>query len=289
VFLAALLTSGAIRAEEISSERAAEAAARLREGLARYAEGDYASALAQLTRAHEIAGSYSVLYPKGLSEAQLARYGDALASLERYLEEGGEQLSRARRAEVTELLETIRAKTGRLQVRANLRGAVVRIDGTRVAALPLDEALVVGVGRRRVTLSKRGYRTEEKEVNVARDEVTTCDVELKPRVPSAVGDHVLEPAAWIAWIGTGVLAAATAGMAVAAWSTSANVDTARETGGVRESTLAEAESRVAVFTGASVAFGILTAASTGGAIYLSVAGPQNDAASRRFVVDVGWR
>src|SRR5215218_10346672 len=74
-----------------------EAKSRFLKGLDLFKEGDYQAALIEFRRANELAPNYNVLYNIGQVYFQLTDYPNALNSLERYLKEGGDQVSAKRR------------------------------------------------------------------------------------------------------------------------------------------------------------------------------------------------
>ncbi|MEZ4325008.1 MAG: TonB-dependent receptor [Polyangiales bacterium] len=81
--------------------------------------------------------------------------------------------------ETTRVDTSLAPQTGSIVVRADVEGAQVRIDDATVGFTPVV-ASGVPVGRRRVSVSARGYEPETVEVDVARDEqVELTDLRLR--------------------------------------------------------------------------------------------------------------
>jgi tetratricopeptide (TPR) repeat protein len=88
---------------EPASERA-RAREHFNQGLTYARAAAYVEALEEFTRAYRIAPHFSVLYNIGQTELALERPRAAVETLRRYLLDGGEQIDRARRAEVQETI-----------------------------------------------------------------------------------------------------------------------------------------------------------------------------------------
>ncbi|NUQ75522.1 MAG: PEGA domain-containing protein, partial [Polyangiaceae bacterium] len=144
-----------------------EAKTRFLKGLELFREGDYQAALIEFRRANELAPNFNVLYNIGQVYFQLTDYPNALVSLERYLSEGGDQISAKRREEVQKDIDKLRARIANLEITTNVPDVDIAIDDVPHGKTPFQKPLMVGAGRHRITASKEGFRSVTKLVEVA--------------------------------------------------------------------------------------------------------------------------
>lgn len=177
--LLALAAGFALPARAQPPEARQQAGALFQKAVAFYEAGDYASALVSFRAAYDAAPSWEVLWNIGLCQRRLFQYGDAVATFEAYLKEGGKRLTRERRAAVEEELARVRALTAAITVRAPGGVAEVLIDGERVGFTPLERHLV-GPGRHQVRVEREGFRPHEQTRELLTGEHATLEVALAP-------------------------------------------------------------------------------------------------------------
>src|SRR4051794_1081194 len=81
-----------------------QARAHFQAGLARAEQGNLSAALVEFEAAYTISPHFSVLYNIGQARSTLGRPVEAVAAFERYLADGGQQITPSRRQEVEALL-----------------------------------------------------------------------------------------------------------------------------------------------------------------------------------------
>jgi hypothetical protein len=194
-----------------SPEAMAEARARYKRGLELFNEDkNYEAAKVEFLRAYTLAPSNVILYNIGVCDAQLNDYVAAITTLQKYLQQGGSEVTAERRAEVEKLLADLRPRIGKLVVTANVDGATVQVDDVSVCedrgvcVTPVPEAIPVNPGRRRVTVSRAGYIPQTRSVVVAGSETARLDFTLTPTTTTVQKNVNLAP--YVAWAVTGVLA-----------------------------------------------------------------------------------
>lgn len=257
---------------------AEQARAHHRRGLELYDEGDYRLAVVELERAYAVSGSYKVLFNIGQVYFQLASYAKARRAFEQYLREGGAEINDARRAEVEKDLATLRARTARMNVRANVQGADVSIDDTFAGKAPL-EGVLVDAGTRRIRVSSPGHAAGTRDVTLAGGDVQTITIELTESKPDVVVTTTGLPGKTIAaWIATGVLAAGAAGTGIAASAAASTYDTKRGTpiAGSPEQARDDLERQRSLVRGLAIATDVLMVSTlvVGGiALYLTLREP----------------
>jgi hypothetical protein len=182
-----------------------EADAHFRRGVELYKEADYAAALIEFRRAYEIDPKYQALYNIGETYFQLNDYANALRTLEKYLKDGGPQVSAARREEVQKEIDKLRTRVASLEITTNLPDVEIAVDDVPVGKTPLSTPLVVSAGRRRVTATRPGKPPVTQIVELAGGDAKKLSLAVavdegpEAPVPTKV------PAA--PWVVTGVLVA----------------------------------------------------------------------------------
>jgi hypothetical protein len=161
-----------------------EAQQRFQRALDLYDEGNLDAARTELQRAYDLAPNFKLLYNLGQIEYELHDYPAALAAFEKYLADGGAKVPDARRTQVEADLEKLKARVARVDVMADVAKADVFIDDVQVGSTPLGKSLVVSAGRRKITLSKSGYLSVTRWVDLAGGDTSQVSVELTESAPS---------------------------------------------------------------------------------------------------------
>jgi Tfp pilus assembly protein PilF len=211
--------AGSTEAAGANNPHMEEARQRYQRGLQLFNEANYDAARVEFERAYQLAPSYKILYNIGLCYEQLGDYVQAQTTLQRYLEQGGSEISAERRNEVAKELAQIRPRIARVTVHANVSGAEILVDdacSTEANTGNVNCGAVVGTsrvvlmnpGRRRVTLRHVGYLPETQIVTVAGSDTVDVNVDLKP-LPKLV-EKKTNPFTVPMWIGWGVTAAGAA-------------------------------------------------------------------------------
>lgn len=151
-------------AEEDAHEEASD---RFRRGVKLYKDGDHVAALVEFKRAYELEPNYRVLYNLGQTSRELKDYASALVAYRRYLDEGKDEIRPARKKEVERVLEDLTDRVGTLRVTTNVEGAEIQIDDEVVGVTPLDQPVVVNIGKRRVAATLAGHAPARRLIEVA--------------------------------------------------------------------------------------------------------------------------
>lgn len=204
-------------ASTASADAEDEARARVKRGLELYDEGEYRLALAELERAYEIVPSYKLLYNVGQIHIQLGEYARAQRALRRYLDDGKDEITPERRAEVEKDLAMLAARVAVVTVEVNVPDAEVYVNDRpagrgAVAKAPVDAGSV------RIVVTRPGYESQTRAMSVAGGDETVVRVELAPvkREVIVVDESGVPTVAVVGWIVTGVLAAGAVGTGIGA-------------------------------------------------------------------------
>ena len=163
-----------------------QARQRFQRGAELYKEGSFDAALAEFSRAYELAPNYRILY--NIAQVQLERhdYAAALKCFEDYLRQGGSDLSPERREQVEAEVRALRNRVSELTITSNVAGAELSIDGAPAGVLPLDGPVIVSAGVRRLSLRKAGYPPSERTINVVGGDKTQIRLDIDKAPAGAV-------------------------------------------------------------------------------------------------------
>jgi hypothetical protein len=141
-------------------------------------DGQVAEAVIELKRAYELAPHHTVLYNLGQAYITLAKPVEAVAALQRYLDEGGRAIKPARRAEVEQEIARQKTRIATLEIRVLPEGARVRVNGVDVGKAPLGKAISIGIGDHVVSATAEGHDPAEVRVTVAGEDRRTVDLTM---------------------------------------------------------------------------------------------------------------
>jgi hypothetical protein len=139
----------------------------LKVGRELFDRGDFKGALSQFEAAYDKTRSWKLLIYVGVAQNRANQYCDALASLQRYLERGGDAVSAEERASVEQELRTIHALRAQVEVAVNgPPGATITVDGQVRGKTPLGRSLCLEVGERTISAALPGFVTAQKKLKV---------------------------------------------------------------------------------------------------------------------------
>jgi hypothetical protein len=246
-----------------SSTIVKEASKHFQRGVALYGETDYRAALVEFRKAYELSPNPTVLYNIGQTYYQLQNYAAALVALGRYLTEAG--AGAAHRREVEQTIDTLQTRVGKVAISSSAPGCDITIDDELVGKTPLEEPVLVSIGRRKITALRDGRVAETRFVDVAAGDtvnVTLSGVEAARATQAAAGAADTGPSGrtvMIGWVSTAVLGAAAIGTGAVAFFASRDLSDAREHGfPVTASELSNKGSKVKTYALAADILGVAT-------------------------------
>ena len=168
----------AARADSAASARA-EAKKHYDRAMELNEDGQTAEAVIELKRCYELSPHHTVLYNLGQAYITLAKPVEAVAALQRYLDEGGKAIKPARRAEVEQEIARQKTRIATLEIRGLPDGARVRVNGVDVGKAPLGRPVSVGIGDHIISATADGYEPAEVQVTVAGEDRRTMEMTMK--------------------------------------------------------------------------------------------------------------
>jgi tetratricopeptide (TPR) repeat protein len=259
--------------------KGAEADTHFRHGVELYRDGDFTTALVEFQRAYELDAKYQVLYNIAEAYFQLQDYAHALQTFQRYLTDGGKRISAKRRKEVDKELEKLKGRVARLSVVTSEPGATVTIDDATVATTPLNEALLVSAGRRKVTATLPGRPPVTRVVELAGGDIQTITLEIPAAAPvkvvAAPQRSIAGPV--IAWVSTGALTAGAVATGILALGASGDLKEKLAVFPGDPKAIAAARSKTSAFALATDILAATAIAAGGVSIFLTVRQRADDA------------
>ncbi|HEY1696610.1 MAG TPA: PEGA domain-containing protein [Polyangiaceae bacterium] len=240
-----------------------QASKHFQRGVALYGEADYRSALVEFKRAYALAPNPAVLYNVGETQYQLQDYAGALTTFEHFLAEAS--TGDAHRGEIESSLEVLRSRVGHLSVTTVPPGADVAVDDQPAGKTPLDRALLVSIGHRKVVATMAGRPAVTRWVDVAADDNVALTLQL-PDPPEAAApaperlelpahaldtpppSHGSSTLRALGWTTTGVLAAGAVTFGVLALKSSHDLEAARSAFPASSETLSHDASLTTTFS-----------------------------------------
>lgn len=135
-------------------------------GVTLYEGGDRDGAVEEFRASYELREEPVVAYNVAQVLREMRRYDEAVAWYTRYLDIGGDRISRSRRRRVESLVRRLSRVLVPLTLEVSPPGAEVRIDGRSVGVAPFEEPILVSPGERRIEVSADGYVVEETDLHV---------------------------------------------------------------------------------------------------------------------------
>ena len=179
VALCLLFNSGvSAQAAMPSAEARARASAHFRRGVELFQEEAFRAALVEFQRAYEIAPDFRLLYNIGQTKLELQDYLGAAQSYERYLSEAYLDISPERRTEVEGALSALRERVASVNITVNRKDAEILLDDVKIGTSPITSAVMVNVGRHRVTARTKYGATDTEMVDVAGGDTANVTLEL---------------------------------------------------------------------------------------------------------------
>jgi hypothetical protein len=183
--LMALLLFAICRTARGGDDSTATAREEFERGLKLVAAGELTGALEAFESAYRTRPHFAVLYNIGQAYASAGRPIEAVATLERFLREGGTKISSARRAEVEQVIAREGSQLSHIRLELRPADAEVWIDGKPANA---GETIHLLPGPHVVSARRPGFLARVEPVELTRAEVRNLSLNLvtePPLAPSA--------------------------------------------------------------------------------------------------------
>jgi hypothetical protein len=267
-----LIMCAAANAAAAGPEAASEASTHFNRAVQLYREGNLDAALAEFTRANELAPNYRLLYNMAQVQAERHDYVRALQLMQAYLQQGGAEIPAARRAEVEQEQTRLRERVALLWVSADAPGAKLFVNEEPVASLPLQALVPLNPGLIRVRVEADGRKPYIGDLNVAGGDRPRLEVALEVQPMVATGPREPEidyTPVWISGVAAGALGIGALTFALVTSKANDDLDEQLDTFPGNASEIEDQRSKIKTFAGLTDGFAIGTLLAAGvGAYYL---------------------
>jgi hypothetical protein len=259
-------------------------------GVELYQEQDYGGALAEFTRAQELAPNYRILYNLAQTQAERHDYVAAVKLFDAYLNKGADELSEARRQGAERERTNLMARIATVLIDSNVDDAELFVDGQTRGLTSRHRVILLNPGPSQLRLEKRGYEPVTRELTLTGGDSVAIALTTQPisdhdassRNASLGSPEHSRPRTelWVSAAATGVLAGATVTFAVL--TAVANRDLDAELGRLQDDTprLDDARSRVKTFAALTDGFGVATVLGLSSVLYFLLSNDASPAPSR---------
>jgi len=143
-----------------------EAQERFARAVTLFEQRNYEGALAEFDRVYQLTGRADLLFNVGRTQQALGRYPEAAAAVEEYLRRSAD-LTAERRAEVEQLLASVRRYIAYVRLEVDPAAATLRLDGQPVEPARRAADIPLSPGRHTVDARLDGYRGDPQTVVLA--------------------------------------------------------------------------------------------------------------------------
>ena len=177
IALSVLLVLGLARFATADEARDA-ARAHYARGIELATKGGYEAALQEFSAAYAISPEFSVLYNLGQAQMALDHPSEAIDLFARYLSEGKERVTEARRQKVEGLMAALTSRLATLSITTDRPSAHIDVDGRDVGATPLAQPVRVDAGTHTILAKVEGIPVLFRIVVLREAEHQALDLEL---------------------------------------------------------------------------------------------------------------
>ncbi len=163
---------------EAFADNKKEAGAKFKEGVALYKDENFEDALDAFLASNELYPHPDTLVNIANCYAELYNFAKAMEYFERYLDAKGDDLTSAQKKEITNKMERVGKKVGKLTIKPeDLEGELI-VDGETIGRLPLEQPVYLEAGLHQVVLQEEEEIFYSKQVNIIGGAKTVVDVDL---------------------------------------------------------------------------------------------------------------
>lgn len=142
-------------------------------------DGDYTGAAIKFDRAYDASRDPRLLWNVAACEKNLRHYAKVAVLLDRYLAEAGATMPPDHRAEVDEVVKTVKWLISTVIIRTSEPGVLVYVDDEPVGSTPLPGPITLDLGRRTFKLTKPGWKAQQITRDVAGGSQFELDIALE--------------------------------------------------------------------------------------------------------------
>ncbi len=143
--------------------------------------GDFAGALTKYQEAYGLSKEPRLLFNMALCERGLHAYARMQILLRQYRREAAASISAEDRADVDNALAAIQKLVGSVRLAVNEPGATVAVDDEPAGFTPLEDSVVLDLGRHSISVTKAGFDRATQAVSIVGGDEIAVSVTLVPQ------------------------------------------------------------------------------------------------------------
>lgn len=120
----------------------------------------------------------SALFNRALCLRNLGLYNESVRAFEEYLTFLGDDVDDGLRGEARAHVEAMQQGSAQVLVRVNVPNATIMVDQHEVGQSPLESPLLLPSGSYQITVTRQGYQTATRPVQLSSGQDTALDIEL---------------------------------------------------------------------------------------------------------------
>ena len=144
-----------------------------------FEDGDFQTSRIKFQAAYDLTRDARLLWNVAVCQKNERHYAKALATLARYVQDGGDLLSTGDRRDAEELSKAITPFTSAATFHVSEDGAQLWVDDELLGTTPIPKPIAVDLGPRKVRAKKDGFRVFEKEIAVGGMATVTIEVAME--------------------------------------------------------------------------------------------------------------
>jgi tetratricopeptide (TPR) repeat protein len=177
VFAAALVRTGcpAGAADDGDMETAQ---AHFSKGVESFSQENWEKALREFQAAFNVKPHWKIRYNIGLCYVKLEFWAQAMTEMTLMIEEGGKSVPKAQLAKVTNMIDSIQDKVGKLTLEGDLEGVDIFVDGKPIIGLAEGGVLFLNPGEHRVEVRVKDFTALSEDVVLMSGQAKIMEVKI---------------------------------------------------------------------------------------------------------------
>jgi hypothetical protein len=147
------------------------------QGVALFNDANYSAALAEFEASYRLKPAPFVLLNIGLTQKALFRYAEAIASLQRYIDESPNLADELER-NAEQIIGEMKALLADITVEVKPVGATIAVDGRPAGTAPLAKPLAIAAGTHTLEVTATGFQSQKRDLMVSAGVPATLTFDL---------------------------------------------------------------------------------------------------------------
>ncbi len=165
----------------------------MEKGVKLYADHNWSAARVEFRAAYDARPGANPLVNIALCYKEMFRYPQAIAALQEALAKHGDVMVPADKKAAEDAIQEMQSLLGTLTLAVTPRDATILVDGDELPPGAVDKPLLLGPDAHRIVVRADGYKTEERNVNLASGRTEAVSIALVPDKGALPDTSVVPP------------------------------------------------------------------------------------------------